>query len=207
MTHVIATANQKGGVGKTTTAVNLASALARGLTGTKYKVLLIDIDSQANATSVFLTPSFTLGSDTDVPTIYEVLVDQIDPHDAITTVELQGNNPGKLDLLPSHIRLTRAEWELVGAIRREDRLSGAIRKLAGEYDYVFVDCPPSLGLLTINGLMAADRVIVTAEPSAFSLIGITLLNDTIREIQEINNLELMGIALVRQDHTDRKSVV
>ncbi len=201
MTHIIAIANQKGGAGKTTTAINLAAALARGVTGTRYKVLLIDIDSQANATSVLLSPEFTLGDNAETPTVYEVLVNQLDPHQAITTIELQGETTGKMDLLPSHIRLARAEWELVGAIRREDRLSTAIKKFTGEYDYVLIDCPPSLGLLTINGLMAADRVIITAEPSAFSLMGIALLNDTIYEIRNINNLELLGITLVRKDHT------
>ncbi len=201
MTHIIAIANQKGGVGKTTTAINLATALARGLTGTQHKVLLIDIDSQANATSVLLTPEFTLGDNAEIPTVYEVLVNQIDPHEVIITVELAGESPGKLDLIPSHIRLARAEWELVGAIRREDRLSTAVTRLVGEYDYIFIDCPPSLGLLTINGLMAANQVIITAEPSAFSLMGIALLNDTIREIRNINNLELLGVALVRKDNT------
>lgn len=201
MTKIIAIANQKGGAGKTTTAINLATALARGLTGTQHKVLLIDIDSQANATSVLLSPAFTLGDNGEIPTVYEVLVEQIDPRKAITTIKLEGENPGELDFLPSHIRLARAEWELVGAIRREDRLSGAIRKLIGEYDFILIDCPPSLGLLTINGLMAADWVIITAEPSTFSLMGIALLNDTIREIQTINNLKLLGVALVRKDRT------
>lgn len=201
MTTIIAIANQKGGAGKTTTAVNLAAALARGLTGTRHSVLLIDIDSQANATSVLLSPEFTLGDNIEVPTVYEVLVNQIDPHEAITTVQLDGENPGRLDFLPSHIRLARAEWELVGAIRREDRLSAALTKLIGEYEYVLIDCPPSLGLLTINGLMAADRVIITAEPSTFSLMGIALLNDTIQEIKNINGLALLGVTLVRKDHT------
>lgn len=201
MTEIIAIANQKGGVGKTTTAINLAAALARGLTGTKHDVLLIDIDSQANATSVLLSPEFTLGDNSDTPTIYEVLVNQIAPHQAIVPVELPGEHSGTLDLLPSHIRLARAEWELVGAIRREDRLSGAITQLIGKYEYIFIDCPPSLGLLTINGLMAAEWVIITAEPSAFSLMGIALLTDTIHEIRTINHLELLGVALVRKDNT------
>lgn len=201
MTHIIAIANQKGGVGKTTTAVNLATALARGLTGTHYKVLLIDADSQANATSVFLTPAFTLGDADGMPTLYEVLVDRIDPHQAITSIPLPDPHGGTLDLIPAHIRLARAEWELMGAIQREGRLSGAIQRLGNDYDYIIIDCPPSLGLLTINGLMAADWVIITAEPGTFSLIGIALLQESMREIQAINKLALLGIVLVRQDRT------
>lgn len=201
MTRTIAIALQKGGTGKTTCAINIAAGLARGIgqpNGRAPRVLLVDADPQANATSVFLTPQFTFGPADDAVTMYEVLVYQADPRDAIRRVELpanpRGGYPGgTLDLLPAHIRLARAELDLLGVLRREDRLAAALRRLPDAYDVVVIDCPPSLGLLTLNALMAANEVLIPVEPGYFPLIGIGLLQQTIGDVAQINQLRIGGI--------------
>jgi chromosome partitioning protein len=161
------------------------------------RVLLVDADPQANASAVFLTAKYTLGPLTDqVVTTYEVVVKEAPIGQGIQTVTLAANGDyraASLDLLPAHIRLARAELELIGVLRREDRLAGAIRSLNGAYDYVIIDCPPSLGMLTLNGLMAAQQVLIPVEPGYFPLIGLGLLHDTIADVARINNLRVLGV--------------
>jgi chromosome partitioning protein len=200
--QMIALSNQKGGVGKSTVAINLAGALARGFGHSsvgqaKPRVLLVDADPQANVSAVFLTAKFTLGPlDESVVTAYEVIVHEAPAQTAIKSVELaaNGNYPaGTLHLLPSHIRLARAELELIGALRREDRLASALRQINNSYDFIIIDCPPSLGMLTLNGLMAARQVLIPVEPGYFPLIGLGLLQDTINSVAKINNLKVLGV--------------
>lgn len=201
--QIIALSNQKGGVGKSTVAINLASALARGYgqsssTGQeKPRVLLVDADPQANVSAVFLTAKFTLGPlDENVTTAYEVIVHEAPAQKAIKTIELTANGSypaGTLHLLPSHIRLARAELELIGQLRREDRLASALRQISQAYDFIIIDCPPSLGMLTLNGLMAARQVLIPVEPGYFPLIGLGLLQDTINSVAKINNLKVLGV--------------
>jgi chromosome partitioning protein len=196
---------QKGGTGKTTCSVNLAAGLARGVGGSPQKVLLIDMDPQANTTSVFLSPKFALGPTDSEVTTYEVLVNQANPEEAIKEIELIANRagykPASLYLLPSHIRLARAEMDLLGVLRREDRLAATIRSLGNTYDTIIIDCPPSLGILTLNALMAAREVLIPVEPGYFPLIGISLLQQTINDVAQINELHLAGIIPTMQDRT------
>ncbi|MDH3675754.1 MAG: AAA family ATPase [Anaerolineae bacterium] len=197
---IIAISNQKGGVGKSTLAVNLTGAIARGLgssTPAQTKVLLVDADPQANATAVFLTAQFTLGPLENTATTYEVIVHNAPVRSAVQTLALVGNGiypAASFDLLPSHIRLARAEMDLIGVLRREDRLADALKELKSDYDFIIIDCPPSLGLLTLNGLMAAKQVLIPVEPGYFPLIGLGLLQDTITSVARINNLTVLGIA-------------
>ena len=187
MGKVIAIANQKGGVGKTTTAINLAAALAV----LEKKVLLIDSDPQANATSgVGIRPDMIHG------TTYDCLVDQMDPKEAI----LATSTPN-LYLLPSSIDLVGAEIELVNTASREYKMKEMIALIKGEYDYIFIDCLPSLGLITLNALVSADAVIVPVQCEFFSLEGFGKLKDTIQLVQQSLNqdLKVEGIILSMYD--------
>ena len=205
MARIIVLASNKGGVGRTTSAVNIAAGLARGLGGQPKRVLLVDTDPQANATAVYLGPSAALGPAAK-NTSYEVLVHDAPAKDAIHQVELEFNYKaqipaGQLDLLPSHIRLAKAEIELQAMFQRESRLKVALEPIADEYDIVLIDTSPSLALLTINALVAANELIIPVEPGYFPLIGIGLLMETVQNISKMNGIELLGVLPTMQDRT------
>ena len=188
MGRIIAIANQKGGVGKTTTATNLAVSLAV----LEHPTLLVDMDPQANCTS-------SLGYNVKEikQSIYEVIVGEIPPVDMIRTPE----EIPHLDLLPANINLVGAEIELISMHNREQLLKHALAGLAGKYDYIIIDCPPSLGLLTVNALTAADGVIIPVQAEYFALEGLTSLLNTIKILQDGLNpdLQISGVLLTLYD--------
>ena len=188
MGKIIAYANQKGGVGKTTTCVNLSAYLA-----TKgKKVLLIDLDPQGNATS-----AVGLDKDKDVKSIYNVIIGENYVEEVVKKSCIEG-----LDILPSEINLAGAEIELVSMDNRERVLKNILNRLKSSYDYICIDCPPSLGLLTVNALTACDSVLIPIQCHFFALEGLTQLMNTIKLVKKHLNqqIDVEGVVLTMKDN-------
>lgn len=191
---VTAIVNQKGGVGKSTTAVNLGT----GIAGMGYRVAIIDLDPQSNTTSSLLGKPPIEG-----PTVYDVLDDWKNAIKALMKTEIEN-----LYLMPSNINLAGAEIELVSAISRETRLKRAVDSIKKDFDFIFVDCPPSLGLLTLNAMAAADNLIVPIQCEYFALEGLSKLLETYEIVKENLNptLKILGFLLTMYDTRTRLSL-
>ncbi|MDQ0193701.1 chromosome partitioning protein [Paenibacillus wynnii] len=187
VSKIIAIANQKGGVGKTTTSVNLGAGMAT----LGKRVLLVDIDPQGNTTSGVGVNKADVAN-----CIYDILINEVDPAETILETMIDG-----LHIIPATIQLAGAEIELVSTISRELRLKKALNAVKGNYDYVIIDCPPSLGILTINSLTAADSVIIPIQCEYYALEGLSQLLNTVRLVQKNLNPHLMieGVLLTMLD--------
>lgn len=185
MGKIVAIANQKGGVGKTTTAVNLCASLGAA----EKRMLLVDVDPQANASS-----GLGVRAEEDEITVYEVLLGEARASEAVRETEL-------VHVIPSHPRLNGAEIELVSQIARETKLKTALAEIKRKYDFVIIDCPPSLGLLTLNTLTAADSVLIPIQCEYYALEGLSQLLGTIRMVQKHLNpdLRIEGVLLTMFD--------
>ncbi len=186
MGKVVAVANQKGGVGKTTTAVNLAA----GVAAQGKSVLIVDLDPQGNTTSGFGVSKRSVQN-----SVYQLLTGEKRVFDAILRTKF------RVDLIPSNIQLSGAAIELVSLERREFRLRDALGPVVGQYDFVFIDCPPSLDLLTLNGLCACDTVLVPIQCEFFALEGLSELMHTIRTVKKMYNpyIDIEGVLLTMYD--------
>lgn len=194
MAKVIAIANQKGGVGKTTTAVNLSSCLAyKG-----KKVVIIDIDPQGNTTSGLGIDKKTIEN-----SIYEVIINDVKIEDALVKTAVDN-----LYICPSNIQLVGAEVELVSVISRENRMKVALQDIRNNYDYILIDCPPSLGLLTLNALTASDTILVPIQCEYYALEGLSQLMNTVKLVQRHLNpaLDVEGVVLTMFDARTNLSI-
>ncbi len=191
---IISIANQKGGVAKSTTAINLAAGLSRE----GYKVLVIDVDPQANTTQVFIHPDVEIAVD---KSLYNVII-RFSPLAPI----IRHTQFDNLDFAPSHIRLSSADLELAQAFdNRSERLKRALGKLTDEYDYIIIDNPPSLGLLTINAFVASDRLIIPVSAGFFALSGLVQLRETIHMVKQTQlnpDLEILGVLYTFSERTN-----
>lgn len=187
MTKIIAIANQKGGVGKTTSSVNLGAGMAT----LGKRVLLVDIDPQGNTTSGVGVNKADVAN-----CIYDVLINEVNPQETILETQNEG-----LHIIPATIQLAGAEIELVSMISRELKLKKALNAIKGNYDYIIIDCPPSLGILTINSLTAADSVIIPIQCEYYALEGLSQLLNTVRLVQKNLNphLKIEGVLLTMLD--------
>ncbi len=195
MTKVVSIVNQKGGVGKTTTSVNLSACLA----DLKFRVLVVDIDPQGNTSS-----GLGIEVNENTKTVYDVLSGEVSPEEAVHKTEF-----GSLYVCPSDIQLAGSEVELVDEEKREYKLSEALEKIKYQYDYIIIDCPPSLNLLTLNALVASDSVLVPVQCEYYALEGLSRLMQTVKMIKQGLNpkIELEGVLLTMFDSRTNLSIM